>query len=84
QQIRKDYDSLFEEVKQSVHQAWPGTEVPDEEIGFLVMHFGASIERLRALKREIRAIIVCTSGIGSSRMLSSRLSKEIPEIRIMD
>lgn len=84
QQIRKDYDSLFEEVKQSVHQAWPGTDVPDEEIGFLVMHFGASIERLRALKREIRAIIVCTSGIGSSRMLSSRLSKEIPEIRIMD
>jgi len=84
QQIRKDYDSLFEDVKKSVHQAWPGTEVPDEEIGFLVMHFGASIERLRALKREIRAIIVCTSGIGSSRMLSSRLSKEIPEIRIMD
>lgn len=84
QQIRKDYDLLFEEVKQSVHQAWPGTDVPDEEIGFLVMHFGASIERLRALKREIRAIIVCTSGIGSSRMLSSRLSKEIPEIRIMD
>ncbi|MBT2282101.1 BglG family transcription antiterminator [Paenibacillus polymyxa] len=84
QQIRKDYDSLFEEVKQSVRQAWPGTDVPDEEIGFLVMHFGASIERLRTLKREIRAIIVCTSGIGSSRMLSSRLSKEIPEIRIMD
>ncbi|WP_339256935.1 BglG family transcription antiterminator [Paenibacillus sp. FSL R5-0713] len=84
QQIRKDYDSLFEEVKQSVGQAWPGTDVPDEEIGFLVMHFGASIERLRTLKREIRAIIVCTSGIGSSRMLSSRLSKEIPEIRIMD
>ncbi|WP_339306109.1 BglG family transcription antiterminator [Paenibacillus sp. FSL R5-0519] len=84
QQIRKDYDSLFEDVKQSVGQAWPGTDVPDEEIGFLVMHFGASIERLRALKREIRAIIVCTSGIGSSRMLSSRLSKEIPEIRIMD
>ncbi|WP_339166886.1 BglG family transcription antiterminator [Paenibacillus sp. FSL R5-0341] len=84
QQIRKDYDLLFEDVKKSVGQAWPGTDVPDEEIGFLVMHFGASIERLRALKREIRAIIVCTSGIGSSRMLSSRLSKEIPEIRIMD
>ncbi|WP_340014132.1 BglG family transcription antiterminator [Paenibacillus sp. FSL K6-1318] len=84
QQIRKDYDLLFEDVKKSVLQAWPGTDVPDEEIGFLVMHFGASIERLRALKREIRAIIVCTSGIGSSRMLSSRLSKEIPEIRIMD
>ncbi|WP_336765201.1 BglG family transcription antiterminator [Paenibacillus sp. USHLN196] len=84
QQIRKDYDSLFEDVKKSVHQAWPSVEVPDEEIGFLVMHFGASIERLRALKREIRAIIVCTSGIGSSRMLSSRLTKEIPEIRIMD
>ncbi|WP_128103228.1 BglG family transcription antiterminator [Paenibacillus sp. DCT19] len=84
QQIRKDYDSLFEDVKKSVYQAWPGIDVPDEEIGFLVMHFGASIERLRTLKREIRAIIVCTSGIGSSRMLSSRLTKEFPEIRIID
>lgn len=84
QQIRKDYDSLFGDVKDAVHDAWPDTDVPDEEIGFLVMHFGASIERLRVLKREIRAIIVCTSGIGSSRMLSSRLSKEIPEIRIVD
>lgn len=84
QQIRKDYDSLFGDVKNAVHDAWPDTDVPDEEIGFLVMHFGASIERLRVLKREIRAIIVCTSGIGSSRMLSSRLSKEIPEIRIVD
>ncbi|MFS0872034.1 BglG family transcription antiterminator [Paenibacillus xylanilyticus] len=84
QQIRRDYDSLFVEVKEAVQQAWPDTDVPDEEIGFLVMHFGASIERLRVLKREIRAIIVCTSGIGSSRMLSSRLSKEIPEIRIID
>ncbi|MEC0124729.1 BglG family transcription antiterminator [Paenibacillus pabuli] len=84
QQIRKDYESLFEDVKEAVHFAWPNTDVPDEEIGFLVMHFGASIERLRVLKREIRAVVVCTSGIGSSRMLSSRLSKEIPEIRIVD
>lgn len=84
QQIRKDYDTLFEQVKKSVLHAWPGAEVPDEEIGFLVMHFGASIERLRALKQEIRAIVVCNSGIGSSRMLSSRLSKEFPEIQIID
>ncbi|MDK8192717.1 BglG family transcription antiterminator [Paenibacillus sp. UMB7766-LJ446] len=84
QQIRKDYESLFEDVKKAVREAWPNTDVPDEEIGFLVMHFGASIERLRVLKREIRAVVVCTSGIGSSRMLSSRLSKEIPEIRIVD
>lgn len=84
QQIRKDYESLFEDVKSAVREAWPNTDVPDEEIGFLVMHFGASIERLRTLKREIRAVVVCTSGIGSSRMLSSRLSKEIPEIRIVD
>jgi len=84
QQIRQDYEALFADVKRAVNQAWHGIEVPDEEIGFLVMHFGASIERLRTLKREVRAVIVCTSGIGSSRMLSSRLAKEIPEIRIVD
>ena len=32
QQIRKDYDSLFGDVKNAVHDAWPDTDVPDEWI----------------------------------------------------
>ncbi len=83
QQIRKDYGSLFDSVKKAAADM-TGMEVPDEEIGFLVMHFGASLERLRQLQREVRAIVVCTSGIGSSRLLATRLAKELPQIKIVD
>ncbi|KAE8558669.1 BglG family transcription antiterminator [Paenibacillus polymyxa] len=83
QQIRKDYGSLFDLVKKAAADMTE-MEVPDEEIGFLVMHFGASLERLRQLQREVRAIVVCTSGIGSSRLLATRLAKELPQIKIVD
>ncbi|WP_226003438.1 BglG family transcription antiterminator [Paenibacillus sp. BJ-4] len=83
QQIRKDYGSLFDSVKRAAADMTE-MEVPDEEIGFLVMHFGASLGRLRQLRREVRAIVVCTSGIGSSRLLATRLAKELPQIKIVD
>lgn len=83
QQIRKDYSSLFDSVKKAA-AGMTEMKVPDEEIGFLVMHFGASLERLRQLRREVRAIVVCTSGIGSSRLLATRLAKELPQINIVD
>lgn len=83
QQIRKDYAELFEAVKGAV-SGMTELNVPDEEVGFLVMHFGASMERLRQLQREVRAIVVCTSGIGSSRLLATRLAKELPQIKIVD
>lgn len=83
QQIRKDYSSLFDSVKKAAADMTE-MKVPDEEIGFLVMHFGASLERLRQLRREVRAIVVCTSGIGSSRLLATRLAKELPQIKIVD
>jgi mannitol operon transcriptional antiterminator len=82
--IKKEYEELFGAVRRAVHAALVGIEVPDEEVGYLVMHFGASIERLKQLGRRIRAIIVCTSGIGSAKMLAVRLHKELPQIEIVD
>ncbi|MGV2805420.1 PRD domain-containing protein, partial [Clostridium perfringens] len=39
--IRKDYEELFGIVRRSVDEMKLDITVPDEEIGFLVMHFGA-------------------------------------------
>jgi mannitol operon transcriptional antiterminator len=81
--IKRDYEELFDVIRQAVRESMSGIDVPDEEVGFLVMHFGASIERLKQFGRKVRAIIVCTSGIGSSKMLAVRLHKELPEIEIV-
>ncbi|GGI44559.1 transcriptional regulator MtlR [Paenibacillus marchantiophytorum] len=82
-QIKKDYESLFDAIRHAVNQTIEEMAIPDEEIGFLVMHFGASMERQKQFKRNVRAILVCTSGIGTSKMLAVRLTKELPQINII-
>ncbi|WP_459965497.1 BglG family transcription antiterminator [Paenibacillus sp. JCM 10914] len=81
--IRKDYEELFAIVRQAVDELRLGVEIPDEEIGFLVMHFGASGERLNQLGHQLRAILVCSSGLSSSRLLAIRLNKEMPQIEVL-
>jgi mannitol operon transcriptional antiterminator len=83
-QIRKDYELLFDFVRQGVDEIISHMSVPDEEIGYLVMHFGASLERVKQFPRVVRAIVVCTSGIGSSKLLAIRLGKELPQIKIIE
>ncbi|WP_201003069.1 BglG family transcription antiterminator [Paenibacillus glycanilyticus] len=83
-QIKKDYSSLFHIVRKAANRVFTDVAVPDEEIGFLIMHFGASLERLKQLRQNVRAILVCSSGIGSSKLLQIRLQKELPEIHIVD
>lgn len=81
--IRKDYEELFGIVREAMNDSAAGLDVPDEEIGFLVMHFGASIERLNQLGRNVRAILVCSSGLSSSKLLATRLAKEMPQIEVL-
>lgn len=81
--IKKDYVQLFAAVRRGVNEVFPSIAVPDEEIGYIVMHFGASIERLKQFPRKIRAVLVCTSGIGSSKLLAVRITKKLPQIELM-
>lgn len=82
-QIKKDYELLFRVVREGVANTAPDLAVPDEEIGYLVMHFGAALERVRQFSRKIRALLVCTSGIGSSKLLAVRIEKELPQIELL-
>jgi mannitol operon transcriptional antiterminator len=77
--IRKDYEDLFQIVKNAVGKVFPELRIPDEEIGYLVMHFGSVLLGLKG-EKNLKAYIVCSSGIGTSKMLVSRLQREIPEI----
>jgi mannitol operon transcriptional antiterminator len=60
--------------------------LPPSEIGFLAMHFGASIERFKKIKgneRKIRTGVVCASGVGTSSLLYSRLSQLFPRMDLI-
>lgn len=61
-------------------------KVPAEEIGYIAMHFGAAIERfikLQSIEKRIRTGVVCSSGIGTSSLLYSRLLKLIPRLELI-
>ncbi|MFF2753174.1 BglG family transcription antiterminator [Psychrobacillus sp. NPDC058041] len=77
--IQKDYEELFEQVKVATEIVFPTLIIPDEEIGYLVMHFGSALLGLSG-KGDLKAYIICSSGIGTSKLLASRLQREIPEI----
>lgn len=79
-QIKKDYAHLFDLVRDAVRQVFPELNVPEEEVGYLALHIGASLERLHRQHARFQALVVCSSGIGSSKILASRIKKEVPEI----
>lgn len=79
-EIEKDYQELFSIVKASVREVFPEDYFPDDEIGYLVLYFAVSLDNIT--KKTFRILVVCSSGMGSSKMLASRLEREIPEIYV--
>jgi len=53
-----------------------GYTIPEDEVGFLALHFGGAIVRIKNKRQSYRRIlvgVVCASGIGISSLLSAKL-----------
>lgn len=75
-EIKRNYSKLFEIVKRGLRplEDYAGNRLNDEEVGYFVMHFGAAIERQKASSSgKMDVLVVCGTGIGTAKMLSSRL-----------
>lgn len=79
-EIRTNYPDIYEKCCRvaGVLEESTGKTVPDEEIGFLTVHFGAALVRLENRNEQIRKVhvgVICSSGIGISRLMGSKLEK---------
>ncbi|WP_226574356.1 BglG family transcription antiterminator [Mangrovibacter yixingensis] len=54
--------------------------VSDDEVGYLAVHFQAAIERQIARKR---VLLVCSTGVGTSHLLKSRILRAFPDWEIV-
>ncbi|TZE83223.1 BglG family transcription antiterminator [Calorimonas adulescens] len=83
--IKTKYMDLYEKTKKvcEVLKSESGIPIPDDEIGYIAMHFGAAIERKERNTRKYNVLVVCASGIGTSRMLLSKLQL-FPQINVVD
>lgn len=82
--IQTMYADLYAQTKQAcqvIEEAYDCV-VNEDEVAFLTMHVGASLERGKQEQRYHRTIacgVVCASGVGVSALLSARITKAIPE-----
>ena len=63
-----------------VFSGWGEQAVSEDEIGYLTVHFQAAMERQIARKR---VLLVCSTGIGTSHLLKSRILRAFPDWTIV-
>ncbi|KML36639.1 BglG family transcription antiterminator [Cytobacillus firmus] len=84
EEIKRKYPVLFMAVKNSLEEEFTDIDqFSDDEIAFIVLHFGSAL----VMKEEhlsIKALLICPTGIGTSKMLKSRLKKEVAEIDVIE
>lgn len=76
-----DILSAVEEVSKDVQEKFHLNRISKEESGFLTLYFAKYFEKN---PRKINALIMCTTGIGTSELLRTKIQKVFPEIDIVD
>ncbi len=87
EEIKLQYPQLLEVTTKSVKglEAYLGLKLPESEIAYIAMHLGAVIEKKEILpQRRYRIAVACPSGIGTSRLLATRIEKEYDTLQIVD
>lgn len=79
EKIESDYSNLFSILEAGVKKIFPEITIPKEEIGYLVMHFGSALYRKDEV-HDVSALVICSSGIGTSKILAMKLQQELSEI----
>lgn len=72
-----NYSILFSEVFKEEYKI----NMTEEDIGYIALHFAASLER-DIINNSLRAVIVCSSGVGTAELLKTRIAKKFQNIVI--
>lgn len=86
-EIKTNYSTVFYAVKNGINtlEEIRNLGISEEEIGYITLHFGAALERMKMVnEREQKILVVCGTGIGTANLLSSRLKAEFDNINIID
>lgn len=83
-EIKEKYSLLFEKTQKiiKVVESKYKIDIPEDEVGYITIHFGAAIERIGNNFKVYNVVVVCSSGIGSSQMLLSKL-ENFPQLNIL-
>lgn len=79
EKILMQYSELSSSVKEKLTHIFPMIHFLPNEIVYIVIHFASAFER-QPKAQELKALVICSSGVGTAKILESRIRKYIPEI----
>lgn len=84
-QIKANYCDLFDIARKmsEVFKTENNIELPESEIGYIALHLAAHIE-ISKQKKKKKALVVCTTGKGSAKILAMRIKNCIPQLDIVE
>ncbi|MGZ7442671.1 BglG family transcription antiterminator [Paenibacillus sp. TH7-28] len=83
-EIKREFPAVFDITVMSMalmSAEWQGREVSEDELGYLTLYFQNSIEQQVKCKK---VLLVCSSGIGTSHLLKTRILRTFPDWKIVD
>lgn len=84
--IKNNYPEIFNLTKNVIphFEALMGQEIDENEIAFIAMHFGGWLrnEGVELEARRKKMLLVCTSGLGTSRLLENQLKGLFSDVDI--
>ncbi len=85
ERIKKNYPDVFIACQQActILTDKTGYPIPEDEIGYLAMHIGASLLRVENDETEqYKAVVICASGLGTSIYLATKIQSEISNVEV--
>lgn len=82
-EIKEDYGVLYGTLERILKEKFQEAEISEDEIGFLTLHFASAVTELKEAPK-VSTLVVCTSGIATSRMLTKRLLSKFPQLTIIE
>lgn len=84
-EVKEDYKELFKIVKKNVAflSEIIDKEISDEEVAYITIHIAGTLAAADNKSKLIRAVVVCMSGIGTSKILVEKLKQQNNNIEVI-
>lgn len=85
EEVIREYPDLYEITKRASRylERMIGMPVPEKEIAFLALHFGAHLTLPSPSGGRLRILIVCVNGVSTGNMIRREIQKLLPEADIV-
>lgn len=85
-EIKEHYSELYKIIKNTCRLIFSryNFKIPPEEVGYITMHIAVAVQKQQAMSKNIKALVLCPSGIGTARILCSKVKSIFNEINVID